>query len=305
MKQAAIPASTAENLRGAMFMVMSMAGFAINDTIVKTVGQSLNLGQVLFIRGGFAVLGILILAKAMGQFRPARSLLTPIVLLRTLGEMLATWMFVYALFHLPIANVSAIFQALPLALTLYAAIFMREAVGWRRMIAIFVGFCGVLIIIRPGFEGFNIYSVLVLIAVLGSVIRDIATRNVPKTVPSLMITLVTAIGVTLMGAATSLAQPWNPVAFSDLLLLASTSVFLVIGYFGVVVAMREGDIGFVSPFRYTVLLFSIIGGLLVFNEMPDIYTIIGSAIVVSTGIYTLHRERVVHRQKITPPPMRS
>jgi drug/metabolite transporter (DMT)-like permease len=305
MKQAAIPASTHENLRGAMFMVLSMAGFAINDTIVKSVGQSLNLGQILFIRGSFAIIGILILARAMGQFRPVRSLLTPIVLLRSMGEMLATWMFVYALFHIPIANVSAIFQALPLALTLYAAIFMREAVGWRRLIAIFVGFCGVLIIIRPGFEGFNFYSVLVLVAVFGSVVRDISTRHVPKTVPSLMITLVTAIGVTLMGAITSLAQPWNPVTLADLLLLAATSAFLTIGYFGVVVAMREGDIGFVSPFRYTVLLFSIIGGLLVFNEVPDLYTIIGASIVVATGIYTLHRERVVHRQRITPPPMRS
>jgi drug/metabolite transporter (DMT)-like permease len=182
---------------------------------------------------------------------------------------------------------------------------MREPVGWRRMIAILVGFAGVLIIIRPGFEGFNIYSVFVLFAVFGSVIRDIATRKMPKTVPTLMITLVTAMGVTIMGAVTSLAEPWNPVSLKDVILLASTSIFLVIGYFGVVVAMREGDIGFVSPFRYSVLLFSIIGGILVFNEIPDTYTILGSAIVVSTGIYTLYRERVVNRQKITPPPMRS
>ncbi len=286
-------------------MVLAMAGFTINDTFVKSVGHTLNLGQTLFIRGCFACLTIFIVAYFIGQLRPLRTIMTKPVFLRALGEMLATYTFVLALFHIPIANVSAIFQVLPLALTLYAAFFLREQVGWRRLLAIMIGFGGVLLIIRPGTDGFTIYSIMVLVSVAGSVVRDIATRHVPKTVPSLMITLMTAFGVTVMGGITALSEPWNPVGLREILMLAATSIFLVIGYFSVVNAMRDGDIGFVSPFRYSVLLFSIFSGIIVFQEIPDIYTILGSLIIVSSGIYTLYRERMVHKQKITQPPVRT
>lgn len=303
-RQAMTPASHSDNLRGSMMMVAGMAGFAINDTFVKAVGETLNLGQTLLIRGIFATIAIFLLARMMGQIRPARGLASPGMLIRAAGEMVATFAFITALFHMPIANVSAIFQALPLALTLYAALFMREEVGWRRMIAMLVGFSGVIIIIRPGFEGFTVYSLFVLLAVAGSMVRDIATRTMPRDVPGLMIALVTSMGVTLMGGAISLIEPWNPVGMKELALLASTSIFLIIGYYGVVAAMRIGDIGFVSPFRYSILLFSILGGMIVFGEFPDKVTLAGAAIVVASGIYTLYRERLVHRQKITPPPQR-
>jgi drug/metabolite transporter (DMT)-like permease len=303
-KTIAIPATQAENLQGSAFMVLAMAGFTINDIFVKFVGQSLELGQTLFIRGCFACIAIYIAAKFSGQLRPIKSMMTKPIILRSLGEMLATFTFVKALFHIPLANVSAIFQALPLALTLYAAFFMGEHVGWRRMLAILIGFAGVLIIIRPGTDGFDVYSIWVLVAVAASVLRDIATRSVAKSTPSLMIALFTAIGVTLMGAATAMFEPWRPVSGQSLGLLATTSVFLVVGYYGVVTAMRVGDIGFVSPFRYTVLLFSITGGALVFGEYPDTYTLIGAAFIVASGVYTIYRERFVRKQKIIQPPNR-
>jgi drug/metabolite transporter (DMT)-like permease len=300
----AIPATPAENLQGSAFMVLAMAGFTINDTFIKYVGQSLELGQTLLIRGCFACVAIYLAAWFAGQLRPIKDLFTKQILLRSLGEMLATYAFVKALFHIPMANVSAIFQALPLALTLYAAFFMGEAVGWRRLLAILVGFGGVLIIIRPGTAGFDIYSIWVLVAVAASVLRDIATRSIPKNTPSLMIAFFTAIGVTVVGAVTAFFEPWQPVSMESTALLATTSVFLVIGYFGVVTAMRVGDIGFISPFRYSVLLFSIMGGALVFGEYPDSYTLIGAAFIVASGVYTIYRERIVHKQKIIQPPNR-
>ncbi len=187
-KMAPIPATPTENLRGSAFMVLSMAGFTANDMIIKAVGQSLELGQTLLIRGCFACVAIYLLAYFSGQLRPIREMLTKTILIRSCGEMIATFAFVTALFHIPIANVSAIFQALPLALTFYAALFLGETVGWRRIVAIIVGFIGVLVIIRPGTDGFNIYAAIVLIAVAGSVLRDIATRTLPKSTPSLMVT---------------------------------------------------------------------------------------------------------------------
>lgn len=300
-----LAASAADNLRGSLFMVLAMAGLAINDTMIKFVGLTLNVGQTLLIRGGFATLFLVILAGAGGHLQPLAARHRRPVLLRTGGEMLATGMFVTALFHMPIANVSAIMQALPLALTLGAALFFGQPVGWRRLAAILVGFTGVLIIVRPGLAGFSIYSWLMLIVILACTIRDLATRMIPGSVPNMLLALYASAGVMLLGGAMSLFQPWQPVKTGDVALLALSSVFLLIGYYFIAAASRIGDIAFTSPFRYAILLFSIIGGILVFREIPDRYTLIGSAIIVATGIYTLYRERVVHRQKITPPPTRS
>lgn len=299
------PASTAENLKGSAYMTIAMAGFAVNDTFVKSVGETLNVGQSLFLRGCFASLLVFIAAKMLGQWRSPKQLFNPLILFRMAGDLLATGSFVTAIFNMPLGNATAILQALPLALTAAAAFFFGEQVGWRRMIAIIIGFIGVLIVVRPGLDGFTNYSLLVLLAVLGCVIRDLSTRIIPNAVPAMMITLTTAIGVTLMGAVMAIFQPWNPVDAPAIGKLAFASVFLVIGYYFVVITMRIGDVGFISPFRYSVLIFAMIGGFIFFNEIPDQYTIAGSLIIVITGIYTLYRERVVKSQAITPPPSRS
>lgn len=294
-----------ENLQGSLFMVVAMAGFAVNDAIVKSVGNTLNLGQTLMLRGLFASVLIFGLARLFGHWRSPRILLHPRILLRTLGEMIATACFVTAIFNMPIGNATAILQALPLALTAAAALFLREPVGWRRLAAIVIGFAGVMIIIRPGMEGFTIHSVLVLIAVGGCIIRDLTTRTLPREIPGLMITLTTSLAVALMGAAIALSEAWNPIGAVEWGKLAAASLFLIVGYYFVISAMRVGDIGFVSPFRYTILIFAMIAGFFVFGERPDLLTLLGSAIIVATGVYTLYRERVVHRQSITPPPNRS
>ena len=298
------PASLAENLQGSLFMLIATAGFTVNDLIVKSMSAVFPVGQTLFMRGCFATLAVLLLAVAQGQFRNAGQLKDRAVILRSIAEAIATIFFVTAVFNLPIANVSAIFQALPLALTLAAYFFLHEPIGPRRLIAILIGFAGVLLIVRPGLAGFSIYSLLVLGAVAASVVRDIITRSIPKSTPGLMISFTTAATVTVGGLVMSLFESWAPVQALDLAKLAATSVFLVVGYYFVVTAMRSGDIGFVSPFRYSVLLFSIAGGIVFFDEVPDRFTLAGSAIIVASGIYMLYRERVVHRQAITPPPQR-
>ncbi|MCB1430330.1 MAG: DMT family transporter [Nitratireductor sp.] len=298
-------ASPAENLRGAAFMTIGMFAFTVNDLAMKSFTGQLNLGQVVFIRGAIATILVYFLALKMGQMRPIKLAFRPLLFIRAAGEASATYLFVTALFHIPIANVSAIMQALPLALTFFAAFLFGEKVGWRRYTAVIVGLCGVLLIVRPGLQGFDIYSLYVLGAVVGCVVRDLATRRLASDIPALFITFVTAILVATMGGVIALAEEWKPVAFHHVALMGATSSFLLAGYFFTVTSMRTGDIGFVSPFRYTVLVFSVIGGMLIYSEFPDIYTIIGSLVVVATGIYTLYRERVVHRQRITPAPVRT
>lgn len=300
----AVAAEAKDNLAGSTFMLLAMAGFSINDAIIKWVGQTLNLGQALMLRGVFATLLILLAARLLGQWRSPSILLDKRVLIRTAGEIFATACFVTAIFNMPIGNATAILQALPLALTASAALFFGEAVGWRRMLAICIGFSGVLLIVRPGYEGFNEFSLLAILTVVGCVFRDLATRGIPKAIPGMMIALISAIGVTLMGATIALFQPWNPVGIGEIAPLMLCSTFLVAGYYFIIAAMRSGDIGFVSPFRYSVLIYAMLFGYFIFDETPDILTLAGSAIIVATGVYTLYRERIVRKQKITPPPSR-
>ena len=292
------------NARGAALMTLSMAGFAINDGLVKLVGQALPLGQVLLIRGLFATGLILILAWAFRQMRPLAVLFSPMLMIRTLAEIVATLSFLTALVNMPIANASAIMQAMPLVVTVGAALFFGEQVGWRRISAILAGLFGVFLVVRPGLEGFNSYSLYCLITVLASAVRDLITRKLDKDIPSLFVSLATASFVTLTGGILCLFRPWQPVTLTQTSLLAAASVFIVIAFFGIVAAMREGEVGFVSPFRYFMLLFSVVIGLLAFSEIPDLLTIAGSLIVVSSGIYTIYRERFYRQQNITQPPVR-
>jgi drug/metabolite transporter (DMT)-like permease len=162
----------------------------------------------------------------------------------------------------------------------------------------------VLVIIRPGLAGFSVYSVYVVGSVAACVVRDLITRRLGGEIPALFISFVTALFVTLTGAAMAPFAEWQPVTLTHVGLMTGSALFLLMGYYFVVVSMRVGDIGFVSPFRYSVLLFSILGGILVYGEIPDAMTGLGAAIVVATGVYTLYRERIVARRPIAQLPTR-
>jgi S-adenosylmethionine uptake transporter len=217
------------------------------------------------------------------------------------GEIGAAYFFITALFHLPLANVTAIIQTIPLAVTLGGALFLREPLGWRRFTAILVGFAGVLLIVRPGTEGFNVFSVYALISVIFVTIRDLATRRLSAGVPSFTVALSAAAGVALFGGAGALGSEWVPVTPRAGLLLAGASLCIVGGYIFSVMVMRVGDLATVAPFRYTSLIFALVLGFVAFGEWPTALTLLGAAIVAGSGIYTLLRERQLRRRSVTPP----
>ena len=286
------------NMRAALFMTVSMAGFTVNDGITKHMSEVMNMGQVQFLRGAFATVSIAALAWHQGAFANLRLALQPMVLIRVVGEVMATVTFLIALAQLPIANVSAVLQALPLAVTMGAALIYGEMVGWRRWLAIALGFAGVAIIVRPGLEGFSTYSLVALTCVGFCTMRDLATRRIPEHIPTLLISTATAVAVCISGAF--LVQPmggWTGPSAFDLFLLACAAGLLLVGYQFIILAMRSGEISFVAPFRYTGLLFSILLGFVVFNDIPDLAMIAGSAIIVGSGLYMLYRERVVGHSK--------
>ena len=282
-----------DNVRASLFMVLSMAGFAINDALVKTLDGALPTGQIMGLRGLFLSLLIILLIWQRGLFPRIREAFTGIVLLRSCMELLATLFFLSALMQLPFANVSAILQSLPLAVTLGAALVFKEAVGWRRWAAIAVGFFGVLVIIRPGTASFEPASILVAISVLFAAARDLSTRALPKALPSLLVTAATTFLVSLFGFSLVLVQgDWVPPEMTQIKTLGLASVFLFVGYQFIILAMRTGKVAYVVPYRYTNLLFSIVLGYVLFAEVPDKYTILGSVIVISMGLFTLYRELV-------------
>jgi drug/metabolite transporter (DMT)-like permease len=273
-------------------MAVAMAGFTMNDTITKAVSSEMNFGQVMLVRGLFAIALVAALAWHQRAVRPLRTLMMKPVALRVAGEVGGTVSFLAAIVHLPLANTAAIFQALPLAITLGAALLFGEPVGWRRWLAIMAGFVGVLIIVRPGVEGFNQFSLLALVSVIFCAVRDLATRRIPAPIPSLFITLLTTVTVTTTGAVilTPLGG-WTPPSGRALGLLALAAVLLLIGYQCVIMALRSGDISAVAPFRYSALLWAMLLGYLVFGDVPDAMMITGASIIVLSGLYAFYRER--------------
>ena len=282
-----------ENLRGILAIVACNFVFLINDTMIKLASAELPLGQIITIRGTFATIVLVPLVATAGLAREIRLVRQPMVVWRTLAEIGAAYFFLIALFHIPIANANTIVQVVPLAVTACAAIFLGHTVGWRRWIAIMIGFIGVLIVIRPGLEGFNAYGLLCLVSAAFITVRDMATRVMPASVPTLLIALTTAVVVGLTGPIFAIlsGEHWVVPSVHALLLLATAVVFLVGGYLLSVDFMRHGDIAVVAPFRYTVILWATVVGFVVWGETPDLPMLVGSAIIIAAGVYTFHRER--------------
>lgn len=289
-----------DNMRGALLMVASMAAFVFNDACMKLVLGEMPLFQAILLRGLAVVVLMLALSRWLGRldFRMSRRD-WGLVLLRGASEIGATFFFITALSQMPIANVTAILQALPLTVTLAGAMLFGEKLGWRRLIAILIGFAGVMIIVRPGVDGFNSYAVYALIAVGFVTVRDLCARRLSAGVSSITVALIGAIGVVNFAAIGALQTEWVAVRGQSAALLSGATLFIIGGYMFSVMTMRVGDISFIAPFRYTSLLWALLLGLVVFGDWPDTLTMLGIAIVVATGAFTFYRERHLARQNKT------
>jgi drug/metabolite transporter (DMT)-like permease len=291
-----------DNLRGALFMVAAMACFGLNDMLMKLIVRDIPLFEAITLRGlvTSACLAALVILMAKGQFRITgrNARLTG---LRAVGEVLGTFTFLSALVNLPLATVSAIFQALPLAVTLGAALFLGDRVGWRRLAAIAMGFVGVLIIIRPGSDSFNIWSLMALASVLCIVLRELPTRLLSKDTPTITVAFWCGVAVTLSAGAVAITQGFQMPEPRTLAMLAGAAVLVMLGYICSIRAVRLGEISFVAPFRYTALLWGVLLGWLAFGHLPDGWTWVGATIVVGSGLFTIWREAALRGRVDIPP----
>ncbi|TNJ39770.1 DMT family transporter [Phaeobacter sp. B1627] len=286
--------SLSPNQRGAFLMLGSMAAFTCNDTLVKLAGDTVPLWQIVVIRGALASVLLLGLAKVMGALRFSFSRRDwGLVLARCGTEMAATYFFLTALLELPLANVTAVLQMLPLTVTLCAALFLQERVGWRRSLAILLGFGGMLLIVRPGSADFGLATGYALLAVAALTLRDLVTRRMSAAVPSLTVTFLAAFSVMLFGCGLGIGETWQPVGPREWGILVATGGLILIAYLCAVMTIRVGEISAVAPLRYTGLVWALILGWLVFGEWPSALTLVGAAVVVAAGLFTLLRERQV------------
>ncbi|MEZ5854004.1 MAG: DMT family transporter [Hyphomicrobiaceae bacterium] len=288
-----------QNFAAILAIVASQAIFTVNDGLMKLAAQEIPGGQAIFIRGAASIALSGALAVYLGAFKALPSLLRQwrLVASRNFGEVAATMFYLTALFHMPIADATAILQVVPLAITAGAALVLGEPVGWRRWLATAIGFAGVLIVIRPGSSAFNAWSLAALAAVVAIVIRDLSTRRIDRGVPTILLTFVSSITVSAMAAGLAITETWTVPSQRAVLLAGAASFFVIGGYFLVIEGMRKGEVAVVAPFRYSVIIWAIIVGIIVFGEWPDVYALAGTAVVIAAGLYTFFRERQLKQQR--------
>lgn len=286
-----------DNLTGASLMIASMVCFVSNDTVLKLLSGDVPLYQLLFLRGivtSIVVGGIAWKMDALRVRLPRRDAV--LVFWRMVAEVGAAYFFLTALFNMPLANITAILQALPLTITLVAAVLFSERIGWRRLLAILVGFVGVLLIVRPGTDGFTIYSLYGLAAVGCVTLRDLVTRKLAPETPSMLVTLATSIAVMVVFGLASLGAEWKPMSGLSYLLTGLAGMLVIGGYLFSIMVMRVGEISYVAPFRYTGLIFALALGYVAFGEWPEPITLLGAAIVVGSGLFMIYREAALARK---------
>lgn len=285
-----------DNLRGIILMVAAMAMFAVEDMFLKLAADGLPVGMVIFVAGAFGAPVFMVMARAQGQRTLVRAALHRAVMARNFGEMVGTFAYINALAVVDLSTVSAVLQALPLAVTLGAALFMGETVRWRRWLAIAVGLTGVMVVIRPGFDGFQPPALWVLVTVLALALRDLATRAIPPECSSAQVSAWGLMSVALLGVLMMLHGGVVTPDPTQVASLVGAVVVGTIGYWLVVTAARTGEVSVVAPFRYSRLIFALVIGMVIFGEHPDVTTLTGSALIIGSGLYTFARERALRRK---------
>ncbi|MDR6873134.1 drug/metabolite transporter (DMT)-like permease [Bosea sp. BE125] len=285
-------ASVATNRRGIIAMLTAMSLFVCNDALMKLAREAYPAGQAIALRTVFAMLAGLALVFAFREGDKLMLALRPVVVLRGVIEASVALSFVWALGRLPLANITAIGMASPLIIVVLAVLMGIEKVGWRRTAAVTVGFVGVLIVVRPTAEGFSPAAIVALLSALLVGFRDLLTRRIDKDVPSTVVSFTTTLIVGVIALGYGITEDWEPVWRRETAYVAVAAVLVSTGSFFIISAFRDADVGVISGFRYSVVIFAVIIGYLGWGEIPDPLAFAGIALIVGSGLYTMHRQRV-------------
>ena len=288
-----------ENFRGAVLMMICMAAFVLNDAFVRLAGDSLPLAQILFFRGLLTTIALLLVAFYTGVFKikvPSQD--KWLIFFRSVTEALTAYFFLTAVMNMPFANVTAILQILPMTVTFAAAIIFKEKVGKFRISLILFGFLGVILIINPAKDGFNIYAGYAIISVLLITIRDVLSRKLSFDVPTLIPTVSASLGVLLFSTILIINTAFQPPSLQNSFFIGSAAFFIIFGYYTAILVMRAGEISFISPFRYSAILFALLIGFIFFEEQPSKTALLGMIIVMVSGVALIMRNNTVQAKPL-------
>lgn len=273
-------------------MVAAMGTFALADTLIKLLSDSITPPQIMFLLtiGGLIVFTAILLVKR-DRFRDRRAF-SGVMIVRYVSEIVAMVGMLSALSYVPLSVVGAIVQATPLVVVLGAVLWLGEKVSWRRWAAILVGFCGVLLIVQPGGQSFDANVLWAVLSMLGLAIRDLTTRVIPPDISS------AGMSVYTMLASIPFAAGWVALGGYEFIPAETNWLFVVVmsllgavGYLLLIASIRIADISVVSPFRYARLLFMLVLGIAIFGERPDVWMLSGAGLIIASGLYAMWRER--------------
>ena len=286
-------------LQAGLYMVLCTACFVSGDSFIKVIGNTLPIGQIMAILGLLSCIFLLIICAQQGILQHLPMVFSRPVLLRSILDLLAGFMFLSALMNMPIAIIAAIMQSVPLAVVVVAIIFLGEKGGVKRIAAVVAGFLGVMLVMKPAPQTISIYELLALGTVVMVALRDIVTKKIPPHVPLLIVALANAVFAGVGGLGLGLLQGFKPLETWQLSVLLGAGIFITSGYILLVATVRLGELSATAPFRYSEVLFAIIAGVLVFSEYPELLAYIGMALIIAAGLYAAHQEsNRVHDAKV-------
>lgn len=285
------------NIRGSIFMTLAMLAFTLEDFTLKKATEFIPLSQLLIICG---ILGSIFFISCSRYTREPifyKDSFNKTLIVRSIFEIMGRIFYALAIAFMPITNAASILQATPLVVVLGAVIFLNEKVGWRRWTAILTGFMGVLMIIQPGTNGFTIFSIFAVLGMIGFAGRDLATRMSPVGMSNYQLGSFGFYMVIIAGIILSVFNYiffpektiWETISFDAWIFVFANAIAGVSAYFCLTIAMRIGDVSFVTPFRYVRVLFAMFFGVVILGEQPNALVIIGSIIIVLSGIYIIMR----------------
>ena len=285
---------------GILYMLLCQFSFATNDAFVKIIYKNYNeifvLNQIIFIRGIFTLFFILLFLYIKKELNFKLIFTSNELRMRGILESLAALFFFIGIALLPFANVYILLSMAPILLTAFSAIFLNEKVRWRRWSAVLLGFIGVVVVINPGKLETSYYFIFPIIAAIMLSIRDMYTKNFKKDYPSLQIAFMTCFVVTALFGLLSIYKFYY-FNLTDIFILFIAGFFLAIGYIFSVATIKIALVSVTSTFRYSVILWGLLYGFFLFDEVPSANSYIGGLIIIISGLIIISRQKQLGKIK--------
>ena len=277
------------SLRGILCMLGGALSLTINDAMAKYLTQSYPVGQVMALRGLSIIMLLIAFLFFMNNLQALKIFSWKGHLLRAGAMAGSTFLFITGLSLLPITDAIAIAFVAPILTTILGVIILRESVSWKRWVAIFVGFFGVIIILQPTSDAFKIAAIAPMGAAAFGAARDVITRAISGSENSLSILFTSMLMITIAGFLTC-PLGWSEVKPSHIWIFITSSLLVGLAQYLMIEAFRLGEVALISPFKYSSLLWATLIGLVIWDDLPSKHVVLGAFILILSGIYLLRNE---------------